>query len=83
MHTTAGDIILELDPVHAPITTANFLDHASRGDCTATIGRSTPTRRAGAQFAMWTSRLPLPHPSSNTLFPSTSFLVTGSSQSSN
>lgn len=37
MRTTAGDIVLELDPVRAPITTANFLDHARAGHYTGTI----------------------------------------------
>ncbi|MBX3390690.1 MAG: peptidylprolyl isomerase [Phycisphaeraceae bacterium] len=31
MSTTKGDITLELDPVHAPLSTASFLDHAKAG----------------------------------------------------
>src|SRR5438874_2090294 len=37
MRTTAGDIVLELDPEHAPISVANFLAHAERGDYDGTI----------------------------------------------
>ena len=37
MHTSAGDIFLELDPVHAPISTANFLAHADHHDYDGTI----------------------------------------------
>lgn len=32
METSAGDIELELDPVRAPISTGNFLNHAAKGD---------------------------------------------------
>lgn len=37
MSTTKGDITLELDPMHAPITVENFLEHAERGDYDGTI----------------------------------------------
>ncbi len=37
MQTTAGEIVLELDPARAPISTSNFLAHASRGDYDGTI----------------------------------------------
>ncbi len=35
--TSMGDIELELDPAHAPITVENFIAHASRGDYNGTI----------------------------------------------
>lgn len=37
MVTTAGTITLELDPVHAPISTRNFLAHAAAGHYEGTI----------------------------------------------
>ncbi len=37
MQTTAGEIVLELDPARAPISTTNFLAHAARGDYDGTI----------------------------------------------
>lgn len=37
MATTAGDITLELDPVRAPISTRNFLDHAAAGHYDGTV----------------------------------------------
>lgn len=37
MQTTAGDIVLELDREHAPITVANFLSYADRGAYDGTI----------------------------------------------
>lgn len=35
--TSMGDIELELDPAHAPITVQNFIAHANRGDYNGTI----------------------------------------------
>lgn len=35
--TTLGEIVLELDPVHAPVSTANFLAYAHRGDYDGTV----------------------------------------------
>lgn len=37
MTTSAGDITLALDPVHAPISTGNFLNHAAKGHYKDTI----------------------------------------------
>lgn len=37
MQTSAGEIVLELDSQLAPITVANFLDHAQRGHYDGTI----------------------------------------------
>lgn len=37
MSTTAGEITLELDPVRAPISTRNFLDHAAAGHYDGTV----------------------------------------------
>jgi peptidyl-prolyl cis-trans isomerase A (cyclophilin A) len=37
MHTTRGDITLELDQARAPISMANFLAHAETGDYDGTI----------------------------------------------
>jgi cyclophilin family peptidyl-prolyl cis-trans isomerase len=37
MHTSAGDITLELDPVLAPISTSNFLDHMRKGHYDGTV----------------------------------------------
>ncbi len=37
LDTTLGDIVIELDPVHAPVSTANFLHYATRGDYDSTI----------------------------------------------
>ncbi|MGH7131224.1 MAG: peptidylprolyl isomerase [Phycisphaerales bacterium] len=37
MDTTAGTITLELDPVHAPISTKNFLEHAAAGHYDGTV----------------------------------------------
>jgi cyclophilin family peptidyl-prolyl cis-trans isomerase len=37
MSTTAGDIILELDREHAPVSVANFLEYAQRGAYDGTI----------------------------------------------
>lgn len=37
MQTSAGEIVLELDRRHAPISTDNFLMHAARGDYDGTI----------------------------------------------
>lgn len=37
MQTSAGEIVLELDPARAPISVANFLDHAEKGHYDGTI----------------------------------------------
>lgn len=37
METTQGRIVLELDPEHAPVSVANFLAYADRGDYDGTI----------------------------------------------
>jgi len=37
LDTTEGDIVLELDPEHAPISVANFLTYTTRGDYDGTI----------------------------------------------
>jgi cyclophilin family peptidyl-prolyl cis-trans isomerase len=37
LDTTKGDIVLELDPAAAPISVANFLTYATRGDYDGTI----------------------------------------------
>lgn len=37
VQTSAGDITLELDPVNAPISTGNFLNHAAKGDYDGTV----------------------------------------------
>ncbi|MGH7244608.1 MAG: peptidylprolyl isomerase [Phycisphaerales bacterium] len=37
MSTTAGDITLELDPEHAPLSTASFLNHAKAGHYDNTV----------------------------------------------
>jgi peptidyl-prolyl cis-trans isomerase A (cyclophilin A) len=37
METTKGDIVVELDREHAPISVANFLKYADRGDYDGTI----------------------------------------------
>ncbi|HZW09320.1 MAG TPA: peptidylprolyl isomerase [Phycisphaerales bacterium] len=37
LETTKGDIVLELDPASAPISVANFLTYATRGDYDGTI----------------------------------------------
>ena len=37
MQTTAGEVVLELDRARAPISVANFLMHAERGDYDGTI----------------------------------------------
>ena len=37
METTAGNIDVELDPVHAPLGVANFMHYAERGDYNNTI----------------------------------------------
>jgi cyclophilin family peptidyl-prolyl cis-trans isomerase len=37
MKTTMGDMVIELDPVHAPITTTNFLQYVTDGFYTGTI----------------------------------------------
>lgn len=44
MQTTAGDIVVELDRAHAPISVANFLMYADRGSYDGTIfHRTIPT----------------------------------------
>lgn len=37
MHTTEGEIVLQLDPERAPISVANFLAYAQRGDYDGTV----------------------------------------------
>ena len=37
LHTNFGDITLELDPVKAPVTTANFVDYVKSGHYDGTI----------------------------------------------
>lgn len=37
LETSKGDIVLELDPEHAPVSVANFLDYADRGDYDGTL----------------------------------------------
>ncbi|MCC6320841.1 MAG: peptidylprolyl isomerase [Phycisphaerales bacterium] len=37
VQTSAGDITLELDPVNAPISVGNFLNHAAKGDYDGTV----------------------------------------------
>jgi cyclophilin family peptidyl-prolyl cis-trans isomerase len=37
LDTTKGDIVVELDPEHAPISVANFLTYTTRGDYDNTI----------------------------------------------
>lgn len=37
MTTSVGDITLALDPVHAPISTGNFLNHAAKGHYAGTV----------------------------------------------
>lgn len=37
MHTSSGDIVIELDPARAPVTVANFLHHIRAGHYNGTI----------------------------------------------
>ncbi len=37
LDTTLGEIVVELDPIHAPVSVANFLHYATRGDYDGTI----------------------------------------------
>jgi len=41
LQTTVGDIVLELDPAGAPISTGNFLNHALKGHYDGTIFHRT------------------------------------------